>query len=345
MQMKKAFCPHCDDDQEVSVQKTKGVYQVRDDNIASYEYIAVCSKCGSKLWVGELEAGNQARLYDAYRRKNGLLSATEIKMIREKFGLSQRALSKLLSWGEVTLHRYENGALQDKAHDTVLRLVADPKNMLTLLERNKTNLPRKVAEELNQKLGLLMGGEAAHPPTDSTGAIGEDSLTELNGYTTFAPDKLEGMILFFAGSYQPCFKTRLNKLLFYADFLHFKETARSISGSRYQAFQYGPVPENYQDVLEAMQAEGAIELSEEVFEPYQGEGKSFAGENVVAKVNWQPNLFTASEIECLQLVADVFNGWSASKIKDYSHDEPAYKSSSPLDYISYKKADTLRISL
>lgn len=36
--------------------------------------------------------------------------------------------------------------------------------------------------------------------------------------------------------------TKLNKLLYYADFLHYRRFGRSITGDKYTRMQYGPVP-------------------------------------------------------------------------------------------------------
>lgn len=46
--------------------------------------------------------------------------------LREKYGLSQQQLARLLGWGRVTVQRYEKGALQDTAHDLLLRQLEDP---------------------------------------------------------------------------------------------------------------------------------------------------------------------------------------------------------------------------
>ncbi|NJK94516.1 MAG: SocA family protein [Bacteroidales bacterium] len=60
--------------------------------------------------------------------------------------------------------------------------------------------------------------------------------------------KFTEMVVYFAKELQP-WKTKLNKLLFYADFLHFKKTCFSISGVRYRAIDMGPVPNNFQSIL------------------------------------------------------------------------------------------------
>jgi uncharacterized phage-associated protein len=55
-------------------------------------------------------------------------------------------------------------------------------------------------------------------------------------------EKLLNLIAYFVKHTKNCKKTKLFKLLYYADFRHFKETGRSITGLKYFAWQWGPVP-------------------------------------------------------------------------------------------------------
>lgn len=343
--MPMCYCPHCKMETKVLTKELEENYEIHKTQLTLTSKVVMCSQCNSALWDEELEEENIKKAYAIYRSQRSLLAPEEIRSIRERYGLSQRSFSKVLGWGEITLHRYESGAIQDEAHDGLLKLIAKPQNMLTLFEKNKGRLPSGVAEELDKTLRLLIVGSVEQPPAQLPAVIETHELSELNGYSAPRLDKLEGMMLFFAGADQPCFKTKLNKLMFYADFLHFNEYARSISGSRYLAYHHGPVPENYEVTIETMQYEGAIELSEEVFESYKEGGETVSGENVVAKADWQQAIFTDSEIKCLQYVAAYFKGWSAGKIEKYSHEESAYETTRRPGCISYSKANTLRIAL
>lgn len=57
-------------------------------------------------------------------------------------------------------------------------------------------------------------------------------------------EKLINVIIYFAKNTKYCGITKLFKLIYFADFLHFKETGRSITGLSYSAWKYGPVPDN-----------------------------------------------------------------------------------------------------
>src|SRR5438094_7349708 len=61
-----------------------------------------------------------------YRRKHSLLSADQIRAIRERFDLTQAEFARLLRLGANTLSRWEAGRnVQTEAMDTLLRLIRD----------------------------------------------------------------------------------------------------------------------------------------------------------------------------------------------------------------------------
>jgi len=71
-----------------------------------------------------------------YRRKHGLLSASEMRAIRERFDLTQAEFAGLLRLGGNTLSRWESGRnVQTEAMDTLLRLIRDVPGTIAYLRR------------------------------------------------------------------------------------------------------------------------------------------------------------------------------------------------------------------
>ena len=71
-----------------------------------------------------------------YRKKHGLLSADEIRGIRERFGLTQSQLAHLLRLGANTISRWEAGRnVQTEAMEMLLRLIRDLPGSLDYLRR------------------------------------------------------------------------------------------------------------------------------------------------------------------------------------------------------------------
>src|ERR1700733_10925348 len=55
--------------------------------------------------------------------------------------------------------------------------------------------------------------------------------------------------------------TKLNKILFYADFLAYAELGNSITGFEYQKLPHGPAPRRILTVRRRLEQEGALEVS------------------------------------------------------------------------------------
>jgi len=76
-----------------------------------------CPKCGEGLF--SLQEAEALRLgaFDIYRRTHGLLSADEIRAIRERYSLTQAELARLLRLGGNTVSRWGGGAQRaDRRH-------------------------------------------------------------------------------------------------------------------------------------------------------------------------------------------------------------------------------------
>lgn len=72
-----------------------------------------------------------------YRKKHGLLSANEIRAIRERFGLTQNELARLLHLGANTISRWESGRnVQTEAMEMLLRLLRDLPGSLDYLRQH-----------------------------------------------------------------------------------------------------------------------------------------------------------------------------------------------------------------
>lgn len=78
-----------------------------------------------------------------YRNKHGLLSAEEIRDIRERFELTQAELARLLRLGANTVSRWESGRnVQTAAMDMLLRLIRDVPGSIEYLRAHASDAPR-----------------------------------------------------------------------------------------------------------------------------------------------------------------------------------------------------------
>jgi putative zinc finger/helix-turn-helix YgiT family protein len=154
--MEKLFCEKCDDFVEYDITKKEEIFNIMDkEEIVIKSKIAICEECKNELFHEKLEKENQRKAFDIYRENNNLLYPEEIAEIREKYELTQKEMSKLLGWGEITYHRYENGCLPDKAYNTQLMLIKNPNNVRSILARGNHGLSDEKAEELKRRIKQL----------------------------------------------------------------------------------------------------------------------------------------------------------------------------------------------
>lgn len=127
--------------------------------------------------------------------------------------------------------------------------------------------------------------------------------------------KFREMILFVAHETEDdrsCGATKLNKILFYADFRAYEQLGRSITGERYQKLERGPAPRRMVPVAEAMVSEGCCVWDEQ---DYFG----FSLRKLVPLRKPDLSLFSAPEIELARRVIQELAPLNATEVSDLSH--------------------------
>lgn len=227
------YCEECGREVETKVIIKRETYDVCGESIEVDAQVLVCAGCGEEFYCEELDNATLIKAYNEYRRRHKLLLPEEIKKIREQYGLSQRSFAKLLNWGDKTICRYENGSIQDKAHNSLLLFLREPENMRTYLTENEIVLGEK------QKRRLLDTVEKLEQNTEYRVGRRYFELLftripcEENGFKGFDYEKLCAMVLFFAQKSAELLKTKLMKLLNYSDMIFYKENGISMSGLKY----------------------------------------------------------------------------------------------------------------
>lgn len=142
---RKSFCPQCACETQADVIRKMTTIVFRNESFEVEEEFLRCRECGHEFddFQHELEPINE--VYRLYRERHGYVKPEEILAFRKQHDLTQKDVAELLGFGAVTLSRYENGALQDEAHDRLLRLMIDPHGLQALLKLpTSSNLPSKL---------------------------------------------------------------------------------------------------------------------------------------------------------------------------------------------------------
>jgi len=341
--MKGNFCPNCEEYTEITVRVEKEVYNVRGEPTEIEAEVTTCQKCGSKIFDEERDSRNLEKAYSQYREKHNLLSPDKIRTIRERYGLSQRALSRLLGWGDITVHRYENGAIQDNAHDNTLHLIEDPQDMQKLLKANRNRLPPYITARLEKRIASFLQEDKEQAfQTSFERLVSHQHVDLTSGFKEYDLEKLKNMILYLVKRLDGVLKVKLNKLLWYCDFLNFKETSVSITGAQYVRIALGQVPDHYELIFANMIHEGLIDKDEI---PFQTKDGIQQGEEFTTLVEPDKSLFTEKEIQVMDFIADTFREDTSTSMRKKSHQEAAYRKCKDRDIISYEYAKELSISL
>ena len=185
--------------------------------------------------------------------------------------------------------------------------------------RNETNEFRRYLEESMQSVRMEAHAEA----------VAQISREEavFSGNRIFSIEKLAAMAAYISSRGKDIYKTKLNKLLFYSDFVNFYLNGTSISGARYVHLPYGPVPDRYESVLQNLALTGMVEI-------IKGPGYDV----IRAKDEPITAVLNNKERETIDWVLDNFGQMSASDISEYSHREKAYRFTKSGEYIAYEYA-------
>ncbi|HKP68844.1 MAG TPA: Panacea domain-containing protein [Pyrinomonadaceae bacterium] len=151
------------------------------------------------------------------------------------------------------------------------------------------------------------------------------------GSLSFSFEKLAAMTSYIASSGNDVSKTKLNKLLFYSDFVNYFLHGKSISGSRYMHMHYGPVAEYYRETLETLSEENKLHTI-----------RTDGHDEILADGSEALDVLTFLEIASLDWVLNNFGSLTAHEISEHSHDERAFRFTRQGEFIPYEFAKYLQ---
>lgn len=326
---KKLYCPNCEADNTFQSETRMQTCDVRNEKITIDIPLWVCDVCNETV-VDESYGDPIDHAFDLYRNQHNLLSPNEIKSIRTKWNISQVAFATLLGMSQATINRYEGGSLQQEKEDVLLR-ACEKKEMIENLFALRGNLltPRQQ--------------HALRSSIENTAELPQWSINTENtiesGFTRFEYEKYVAVVLWLCDNIALVTPTKLNKLLFYTDFLFFKLNACSMTGMKYRRMQFGPVPEHRTTLRAMMEEDGYLSVIESTFQ------NGNYGEVVRAGANEPSIQLGRNELHVLQFVRDSLGGLSPSEISDLSHTEIAWKETETDAFISYSAAIELSLSV
>lgn len=298
-----------------------------------------CEDTQEQFTTTELDELNINQVYNQYRDSYKIPFPDEIQKIREKYGLSAAKMSEILGFGINSYRQYEAGEMPSVSNARLIQMVNDPEKFIEMIELCDSIGEKEKSKYLKTAQSLVENHKHNIFNFNLKDYLLGNHLADIySGYRNPNFEKFTEMVVFFSEQTEP-FKTKMNKLLFYADFLMFKQSCFSISGVRYKAIDMGPIPNNFQSIFEYLANQDDIDIFNIEF------SNGYFGEQFKAKTDrpFKADIFKKEELDVLQKVATTFKNTSTNDIIEFSHLEEAWKQNeSGKRFISYQYAFDLK---
>ncbi|MDE5560136.1 MAG: DUF4065 domain-containing protein, partial [Bacteroidales bacterium] len=245
----------------------------------------------------------------------------EISGIREHYGLSAAKMAQILGFGINQYRMYEDGEVPSVSNARTIIAAREKVVFMSFVEAAKSEMSEQEYQRIKKKV------EAADGDYKS---IGQPS--EYTGFRSMSIDKIANIVQAIIANIGATFVTKMNKLLFYADFIHYKQHGYGITGITYKALPYGPVPEQWGKLYSSLPG---IDMAEFVY----SSGQSGIRLEVVEKAE---NILSDTELNIVKMVCGLFAEMNAGEISKTSHLEKGWiENKDSRSAISYQNAFAL----
>jgi len=305
---------------EMVLTKERRTLSFRKENFEVVYHSYRCMDSGESFTTEQLDELNLNQLYNQYRVKFNLPFPDKIKSIRDKYDISASKMSEVLGFGANSYRNYETGEVPSQSNARLIQLVDDAHEFKKLVLLSNAYDGSALEKILHKIETITREQEKAKQQKQLENyLIGLNILGSNTGYRQPDLAKFSEMAVFFTEKMQP-YKTKMNKLLFYADFAMYSRSAYSISGVQYRALPMGPVPDKFQSLFDYLANNGDVDIQCMEF------ASGNIGEQFLPNENrkFNPELFNKLELKTLEEVADRFKSTTTAEIIELSHHEKAW---------------------
>lgn len=220
----KIICLECGAENNYEIKKDVVKFEGEGYSFEMEVEIPFCKECGEPIYVEEIEEEIAGRANRKIRELRGIISREEIEAILARYHVSQKFLSRLLGWGEITLTRYVSGGYTpNEANSARLKQLSNPYMFLSLLENN---------EELFYK------GEKERAAFGKACQYADEEIRKLEEEPVFG---VVDWFLSWSTEDNPMTHLALQKILYFAQGWSKALTGKWLFGDNCQAWAHGAV--------------------------------------------------------------------------------------------------------
>ena len=298
----------------------KRVYEKRKWNFRGepFEYVHqawLCEDSGEQFTNDESDTASYLQVTNQYRAKYGIPFTDEVINVRNRYGISAAKMSQILGIGTNQYRLYEQGEVPNVSNGRMIRSVMNPKVMLEMVESSKNMLTSVEYERIINKVYAIIAStdnykiEKYNTQRMYTVQRGAD-----NGYAQLSLSRLKNIMLAVLEKCSNVWCTKMNKLLFYIDFLSYRECGSAMTGLTYRAIDYGPVPERWDRIYSEFP-----EVTQEI-----RQCGDFEGSVLVANGRVDTSVLSAQELEIIDKVCYALGNMSSRELTQLSHQEQGW---------------------
>ncbi len=283
-----------------------------------YEYMHVSWRCedtGEVFTTDESDTVGYVQATNQYREKYGVPYTDEIIEVRQKYGISAAKMSQVLGIGVNQYRLYEQGEVPSVSNGRMIRSIMNPEVMLQMVDSSANELSSNEYGKIVKKVKeALIDDESGRIERYEQNRVFCSRRGVENGYAPVSLPRLKNIMLFILEKCGDVWCTKMNKLLFYIDFLSYRERGMAMTGLTYKAIEFGPVPERWDRVYS--------EFSD-IRQELKCAG-DFVGSVLRADVPADVSVFSEDELAVIEQVCSKFGPCSSRDMSKLSHQEDAW---------------------
>lgn len=315
-------------DKEMKLEYEKRTWKFRGEE---YDYIHtswLCEDTGERFTTDDTDTAGFIQVTNQYRTKYGIPFTDEIVAVRKKYNISASKMSLILGFGANQWRHYEAGEVPSVSNGRMIRSIMNPDVFIDMVHSSRHILLPKDYEKIIRQSEV----SPLHPEYQSTIFVCERGI--YNGYGVLSTDRVKNVLLYVLMKCGDVFYTKMNKLLFYADFVAYRQLGISITGLSYKAIEFGPVPERWDRIYSSFEE---ISIEPRIIGDREGT-------ILTTSVKPDTSLFTESELHILDEICSSLACYTSTELSELSHQESAWiDNHHSSSRISYEYAYALKV--